>query len=65
MNRWNKAATAAAAITIGSFSLIGMASPFVDGRDLNGPRLVADLSDKILYVYEGDSVVDMYDTASR
>ena len=24
-------------------------------------QLVADLSDKILYLYEGDSVTDMYD----
>jgi lipoprotein-anchoring transpeptidase ErfK/SrfK len=49
-----------AVIAAGFAAVAGMTS--YDGREVQSPvQMVADLSDKILYLYEGDSVVDMYD----
>ncbi|HEX5577039.1 MAG TPA: L,D-transpeptidase [Gemmatimonadaceae bacterium] len=64
MQSYRRKAIRAAALTAGFVSLTGMA---IGGATLRDPdraatvRMVADLSDKILYVYEADTVAKMYD----
>ena len=59
MNRYLRSTLTAAVIAAGGLSLLGMKSA---ARPAAGaPYLLADLSDKILYLYEGDSVSYMYD----
>ena len=52
-----------AGLTLGLISLAGSVRLSENAEDLGPPRLVADLSDKILYVNYGDSVHLMYDIA--
>jgi lipoprotein-anchoring transpeptidase ErfK/SrfK len=64
MQAYRRKAIRAAALTAGFVALTGMA---LSGATLRGQagagtvRMVADLSDKILYVYEADTVAKMYD----
>jgi lipoprotein-anchoring transpeptidase ErfK/SrfK len=64
MQAYRRKAISAAALTAGFVALTGMA---LSGATLRGQagagtvRMVADLSDKILYVYEADTVAKMYD----
>jgi hypothetical protein len=64
MQAYRRKAIRAAALTAGFVSLTGMA---LSATANGGPnraatvRMVADLSDKILYVYEADTVAKMYD----
>lgn len=62
MHRSIRKAVLAVAVSIGGVSLAGMAAVPTSPAPA-GPHLVADLSDKILYVYENDTVTDMYDIA--
>jgi|SRR5687768_1026813 len=70
MDRTIKAGLAGLAIATGFAVTAGMAGhgsrPTDASEGLNAPprtRIVADLSDKILYVYEADTVTDMFDIA--
>jgi lipoprotein-anchoring transpeptidase ErfK/SrfK len=64
MQAYRRKTIKAAALTAGFVALTGMA---LSGATLRGQagagtvRMVADLSDKILYVYEADTVAKMYD----
>ena len=63
MNRYLRNSIVAATLLTGALMIAGMKSygdrPGAPGNAM----LVADLSDKILYLYEGDSVTEMYDIA--
>ena len=63
MNRSFRKSAIALAIGAGGVSVAGMTYAGVDRFDQAGGSayLLADLSDKILYLYEGDSVSYMYD----
>ena len=63
MQAYRKKGITTAAIAVGFIAITGMAwSATSDiGRNQSGNRLVADLSDKILYVYEADTVAKMFD----
>jgi lipoprotein-anchoring transpeptidase ErfK/SrfK len=61
LNRYLRNSIAVAALVTGAATLAGMKS-FGDPPEAAGnAMLVADLSDKILYLYEGDSLTEMYD----
>ncbi len=61
-NALKSAAALAALVVLGGAATVGNVTA---ARAAKEPaiRLVADLSDKILYVYEGDSVLTMFDIA--
>ena len=63
MQRFLRTGLTGAALTVGIASIVGMARFDSDHAEAAPPqiRLVADLSDKILYVYEADTVALMYD----
>ena len=63
MNRSRRNSAIALAIAAGGVSVAGMTYTGIDSRNQAGGSayLLADLSDKILYLYEGDSVSYMYD----
>ncbi len=62
-NKALKSAAALAALAIlGGAATVGNVTPARAAKE-PAKRLVADLSDKILYVYEGDSVLTMFDIA--
>ena len=66
MQAYRKAGLRGAALALGFFAITGMTSGGESPREpQKAPayRLVADLSDKILYVYEADTVNMMYDIA--
>ena len=65
MNRSISRSLIVAAVLAGAAGLAGMTSnrPVDAARMQPTPHLVADLSDKILYLYEGDSVGEMFDIA--
>ncbi len=65
MNRYLRNSVLSIALLTGSVSLAGMTSSHAKlGEESGNPYLVADISDKILYLYEGDSVVTMYDIST-
>jgi len=61
MNRSIRNTILAATLAIGAGSLAGMKAYSDPPPAAGNAMLVADLSDKILYLYEGDSVTEMYD----
>jgi lipoprotein-anchoring transpeptidase ErfK/SrfK len=63
MDRYLRNAFAAAALLGGVATMAAMKSPGDTPKAAGNAMLVADLSDKILYLYEGDSVTEMYDIA--
>jgi lipoprotein-anchoring transpeptidase ErfK/SrfK len=63
MNRYLRNSIAAAALVTGAATLAAMKSYNESPEAAGNAMLVADLSDKILYLYEGDSITEMYDIA--
>ncbi|HXV16089.1 MAG TPA: L,D-transpeptidase [Gemmatimonadaceae bacterium] len=64
MNRSVNRSLAVLTVVAGAAGLAGMTYSTPAPTRVQAPaQLVADLSDKIIYVYEGDSVVSMYDIA--
>ena len=63
MQRYMKSGLGAVASALGFLAITGMTGglPAAGSGLAASPRLVADLSDKILYVYEADTVARMYD----
>lgn len=65
MNRYIRNTIAGASLVGSVVTLAGMTSYRPETRrSANMPYLVADISDKILYLYEGDSVITMYDIST-
>ena len=60
MNRYLRRAFVAGGAVLAGVAIVGM-SPGERAPAAGAPYLLADLSDKILYLYEGDSVTMMYD----
>ena len=60
MNRYLRRAFVAGGAVLAGVAIVGM-SPGERSPAAGAPYLLADLSDKILYLYEGDSVTTMYD----
>jgi hypothetical protein len=63
MQRYMKSGLGAVAAALGFLAITGMTGGLLAAGSgvAASPRLVADLSDKILYVYEADTVARMYD----
>lgn len=64
MNRYSRHPLLAVAVMAGVASLAGMTNSRTATPAEPAPYMVADLSDKILYIYEGDSVGEMFDIAN-